>query len=123
MTLDQSKIAFDSRLNYLKRNLTGHTTATYGPASSSVVTSITHGMDNPSFIAVGVELFGDGIIWSNEYVNEFTQSTSSGADFYPTFYSWVDETNISIDLFNGSGPNAESGTIDLYYVVYIDYGD
>lgn len=118
---DLTKLAFDSALNYLKRSETfGKTTGTYGGAGSSVLVDQVHAQGFVPFFIAGVELFNDGVIWSNQYVDEGTLSISA-LDLPPNFSYWCTNNILTVNLQNGTGVYTQAGTVDIYYGTYLDY--
>lgn len=117
MATDLSKLAFDSRLNYLKRSeFSGEGEVTQNPFNE-VLFEVTHSLGYVPFFIAGCDINDDGIIWSNEYVHEFTQS--SGTSTAPkNYFYWCDDTELTILVRNDEGSNI---TRKVYYVVYLDY--
>ena len=123
MSIDLSKISFIASMNYLKRFTEGVLPVTYSvSAGGSTTESVTHNLGYKPYMSVGVDLFDDGIIWSNEYVHPYTQSASLGIDNPPNFRYWTTDTDLTVELINGIDSAVESGAVSSYYVIYLDYG-
>lgn len=120
--VDLNLLSFYSELNYMKRSDTfGSTQITYGSAGTDSIVTIGHNLGYDPFFVVGVELFGDGIIWSNSYVHELTESSIGGIDIPPSLYYWCTDSALTISLRNGFGTGVQTGTVNVYYGVYLDY--
>lgn len=121
MATDLTKIAFDSRLNYLKKfNSVSEQSFTFG--ATYVEEDIDHGLTYIPFWAVGVDLFNNGVIWSNEYVWEYAESSAAGSNAPPNFVTWMTTDTLTVEVYAGSGTNQQSGDSTIYYGVYLDYG-
>lgn len=121
--VDLSKLQYYSELNYMKRSDTfGQDTLAYSTYYPGANLTESHGLGYVPFFLAGVDLFGDGVIWSNQYVHPFTQTSNSGfANEPPQFYVWANETNIIINMRDGLGTGDQSGSRNIYYGVYLDY--
>lgn len=117
MAVDLSKLAFDSRLNYLKRSdFSGEGEVTQDPFNEALF-DVAHNLGYVPFFIAGCDINDDGIIWSNEYVHARTQSSSAGAA-PKNYYYWCDDTELTILVRNNEGNII---TRKVYYVVYLDY--
>lgn len=121
--VDISKLGFYSELNYMKRSDTfGVDNLTYTSSFPGAMLTKTHGLGYVPFFLAGVDLFNDGVIWSNQIVYPYTESSSGGAvDVPPLFFVWGNADNIIINLRNGTDALVQSGSRKVYYGVYIDY--
>lgn len=114
-------LSFYSELNYMKRSDTyGQTNLSFGGSGARTTVDISHNLGYDPFFIMGCDLFNNGIIWSNNWVHEFTQS-SAGSDRQPGFYYWCTDNVLTGCLWNGTGSNATSGSRTFYYGVYLDY--
>ena len=121
MAVDLTKIAFDSRLNYLKRSeFVGNDTVTLGGAGAVSTVTVSHNLGYIPFFSVGAELTDTSTIWSNTRVHELTNSSSGGDAFIELQY-WCTSTTLTIRIVNGTGANVESGNRDVYWAIYLDY--
>jgi len=121
--VDLSKVNFLSSLNYLKResSLVGNSTLTLGGAGTTVTYDVTHNLGYVPFYTIGAEVSQDGILWSNEVVDQYTQTTLTGiSNDYPTLMSWCTTTTLTIALYNNTSP-VQSGAIPIYWSIYLDY--
>ena len=120
--VDLSKLGFYSGLNYLKRSsFVGSEDLTLASSGNSVQKVINHNLGYIPFFQVGADLTNDGTIWSNDVVNQYTETSISGYfPPYPTLTYWCDATNLTIDIYNGTSP-ASSGTRTVYWAIYLDY--
>ena len=119
---DLTKIAFDSRLNYLKRSeFVGSETVTLGGAGSNSTVTVTHGIGDIPFVTVGVNLTDTSTIWSNDRVWSETQSSLSGGDLEIGYNYWITTTTLTIQIRNGDGAYAQSGNRTVYWSIYKDY--
>lgn len=123
MATDLSKLTFDSRENYLKRSeFVGQTSITLAGSAEDASVSVFHSLTYIPFFIVGVDLDDDGVIWSNDKVNERTESSRF---FITTPYLkmdyWSTTTALTVNILNSSDP-VQTGTRKVYYGVYLDYG-
>ena len=119
---DLTKIAFDSRLNYLKRSeFVGSETVTLGGAGSNSTVTVTHGIGDIPFVTVGVNLTDTSTIWSNDRVWSETQSSLSGGDLEIGYNYWITTTTLTVQIRNGDGAYAQSGNRTVYWSIYKDY--
>jgi|TARA_R110000782_G_scaffold262012_1_gene353898 hypothetical protein len=119
---DLTKIAFDSRLNYLKRSeFVGSETVTLGGAGSNSTVTVTHGIGDIPFVTVGVNLTDTSTIWSNDRVWSETQSSLSGGDLEIGYNYWITTTTLTVQIRNGDGAYAQSGNRTIYWSIYKDY--
>jgi hypothetical protein len=120
--MDLTKIAFDSRLNYLKKDssISGTTSITLGGSGATTTHTVTHNLGYIPFFTVGAELVGTGTIWSNNYVHTFTQSSTFGDTPVQLDY-WCTSTTLTIEIRNGTGSGQQSGSRQIYWNIYIDY--
>lgn len=117
MTVDLSKLAFYSGVNYMKRD---------SPSGSDDVgvdstKTATHSLGYIPFYEVYTEIDDSGIIWNNTKIDKFTGTSSTGdVRDNPDVASWTTTTDLTIKLSNNSG---SSGTRKVYWLIYKDYGD
>jgi hypothetical protein len=122
--MDLTKIAFDSRLNYLKKDtaISGSITiALSAGGGGATFDTINHNLGYVPFVIVGGELQNTTTVWSNDYVHTFTQSSASSPNYPVTFTYWWDSTTLTIILINGAGTGQQSGNRTFYYNIYRDY--
>jgi hypothetical protein len=123
MTVDLTKLSFISTLNYLKRDsaLVGSDTITLGSSGSVSTKVVTHNLGYIPFFQVGADIVNDGMIWSNDIVNLYTQTSLSGTStVYPTLMYWVTTTDLTIAFYNNTSP-LQTGTRTVYWAIYLDY--
>jgi hypothetical protein len=121
--MDLTKIAFDSRLNYLKKDtaISGSTTiALSGGGGGATFDTINHNLGYIPFVIVGGELQDTTTLWSNDYVHVYTQAGAT-PNYPVTFTYWWDTTTLTIILINGAGTGQQSGNRTFYYNIYRDY--
>lgn len=128
--LDTAKVFFDSRFNYMKRdistgttNVAPPTTLTYAGLGLYTTTyTITHNLGFVPFFVVYYEPFGDGVIY-------VSKGTRIGARYYnprnlatygPICIAWATTTTLVIEL--GSDLNTFPNPFPVYWVIYKDYG-
>lgn len=112
-------------LNVMKRaDLPGKGLVTYS-ASPEVDAQfvVNHGLGYVPFFIAGADIFRNGVIWSNEYLFEWSYSALGTLDQIPRFSYWCSANELTINLRNGGGTNQQSGDADVFYAVYIDYKD
>lgn len=121
---DLSKLAFDSRLNYLKRSeFVGEESVTLGGAGSSTsFVEITHNLGYVPFFVAGATLQNDSIIWSNEYVHPRTRSSLTGGAQPVNYEYWADENKMVVIIINGLSGGEQSGNRRIFWSIYLDYG-
>lgn len=121
--VDLNLLSFYSELNYMKRSdKVGSAPVTYGAAGTDSSVPIDHNLGYDPFFIAGADLFGDGIIWSNNYVHELTESSLGGAaNIPPALYYWCTDSVLTINLRNGLGTGVQAGTVNVYYGIYLDY--
>lgn len=121
-TTRSSTIAFDSRLNYMKRSEFCGSEPLILPSSGLTVTkTVSHNLGYIPFLQVGANLDDDSIIWSNNQVYEYTQTSLTGVDPPVQLSYWFTDTDLTINLINGTGGLAQSGSRTVYWVIYLDY--
>lgn len=120
---DLDRLSQYYELNVMKRaNLPGSDTITYGSSDTDASVPVNHNLGYPPFCVAGADIFRDGIIWSNNYVHEYTESSVTGySNRRPQFSYWFNNSQLTINLRNGSGTNTQSGAANVYYAVYLDY--
>jgi hypothetical protein len=117
-----TKIAFDSRLNYLKRSeFVGNQTVTLGGAGTTSTVTVAHNIGNIPFVTVGAHLTDTSTIWSNDYVWSETQSSLSGGNLQISYDYWITTTTLTVQIRNGDGAFAQSGNRTVYWSIYKDY--
>jgi hypothetical protein len=121
--MDITKIAFDSRLNYLKKgsDTSGTTSITLGGSGATTTHTVTHNLGYIPFFIVGAELPSTGTIWSNNYVHEFTQSSGTPPNTPVQLDFWCTSTTLTIEIRNGTGTGQQSGSRQIYWNIYLDY--
>jgi hypothetical protein len=119
--MDLSKIAFDSRLNYLKRGFTGSQTVTLGGAGATSTVNVAHNLGYVPFFVVGANLTNTTTIWSNDRVEQYTQTSLSGVDLDIRLRFWSTTNTLTIQIRNGDGALAQSGNRTVYWAIYLDY--
>ena len=120
MATDLTKLAFDSRLNYLKRSeFVGNETITLGGDGSVHTVTVTHNLGYIPFVTVGAHLTDTSTIWSNDRVFSGTQSVG---DRDISLDYWTTTTTLTIRIQNGNGSFVRSGNRIVYWAVYLDYG-
>lgn len=126
MTLDTTKIAFYSGANYMKRipAHTGTTTVTLPSYGNTVTHTVTHNLGYIPQFDISLDIDNDGTIWSSEKVETYTDSSLfPGVDpTVPKVDYWSTTTTLTIRVDNTTTPTY-SGSVVLYWVIYIDYGD
>jgi hypothetical protein len=120
--MDLSKVAFDSRLNYLKKDtdISGSTNISLGGSGANTTHTVTHNLGYIPFITVGANLNNTTDIWSNNRVNELTDS-SGGGDQPVRLAYWYNDTELEIQITNGTGALQQSGLRTIYWNIYRDY--
>ncbi len=118
---DLSKLTFDSRLNYMKRTISGSTDVTLASAGTAVTHTVTHNLGYVPFFIVGAELNDTSTIWSNNRVHEYTRTSLSGVDGPVQLEYWCDDVDLTIRIVNGGGALAQSGDRTIYWIIYLDY--
>lgn len=124
MAVDLTKLSFYSAVNYLKRDssLVGSTALTLPASGLSVSHTVTHNLGYVPFFIAGAELQDTSIIWSNNYVHEYTESISASPNFPVTFGYWCSATELTIEITNGGGTGVQTGSRDVWWIIYLDYG-
>lgn len=128
MMPDLSKLSFYSLVNYLKRdsNLENTTLLTLPASGSSVSYPINHNFGYVPQVYVGVDADNDGIIWSNQKVHAYTDTSASGlaaSDVQQVLSSYtVDENQLVIYLENQT-TTAAGQQRRIYWTIYKDYGN
>lgn len=121
---DLSKLNFDSEVNYMKRSsISGSTPITLGSDGTETSYTVHHGLGYIPIIHVSYDASGNGIIWSGDKVNLYTDSSAGGlfaAD--PQLLYWVDTQDLTIEVVNNTDPVA-TGTRTIYWIIYLDYGN
>lgn len=120
---DLTKLAFFSGVNYLKRSAVSGSTALTLPSHGSTVTyTVTHSLGYIPFFQVFADQGGDGTIWGASKLDPYTDTSLTGTDLvFPTLVSWVTTTTLVISLINNTTPTA-TGTRNIYWLIYQDYG-
>lgn len=120
--MDVSKLQFFSQLNYMKRSkFVNSSNVTLPSAGNSVSVDINHLLNYIPFFIAGVEVDNDGIVWSNNKVHAFTESSQASSDTPVYFEYWSTANVMTIDIINGIGSGAQSGLRRVYWGVYVDY--
>jgi hypothetical protein len=125
MPIDNTKIAFSSEQNYLKRSpdLEGNTLLTLPSVGNSVTHTVTHDLGYIPFFHLGIDTNNDGIVWANDIVSEYSETSLTGIESLipdPELFYWVTTTTLTIGLINHPG---DAGTRSIYWAIYLDYGD
>src|SRR3990167_9755668 len=102
MTVDLTKLAFFSGVNYLKRDTTvGTTLLTLGGSGTTVTHTVTHNLGYIPFYEVFTEIDNVNIIWNNTKIYYSTDTSSGGGlESSPALTSWVTTTDLVIKLTN-----------------------
>lgn len=123
--MDVTKIAFYSGANYMKRSsTTGHTTVTLPAYGSTVTATEAHVLGYVPDFDVFVDIDGDGILWAGEKIDQYTESSLTGIvdPSSPTIEYWSTANVLTVNINNTTTPTA-TGTRDVYWVIYLDYGN
>lgn len=127
-TPDLSLLSFYSLSNYLKRDasIEGTTLLTIPSAGNVVSHSVSHNYGYTPQVYVGVDADNDGIIWSNQKVHSFTETSLGGlieSDIQQILSSYyIDDTQLVIYLENQT-TTASGQQRRIYWVIYKDYGN
>jgi len=121
---DLSKLSFFSAENYMKKDVanSGSTTLTLGAAGAVTSHTVNHNLGYVPFFIVGAQLQTTRILWSNDYVHAYTQSVSASPDYPVALEFWCTTTQLTIRLRNGAGTGEQSGSREVYWNIYKDYG-
>lgn len=121
---DLSKLAFDSRQNYMKRSeFTGSADLVLGTDNEVTTYTVTHDLGFVPFFIVGAEQNDSSTIWSGNRVHEYTKTGGFSANVPVELEYWCDETDLTIRIVNGRGTGSQAGqTRTVYWIIYLDYG-
>lgn len=120
-------IFFTSNRNYMKKDPSSGTTSIAPPTTPSgfnYVTNftVTHNLGFVPMYKVSYEPFGDGVIWSPLAVSgggaQVTNPLNTATNG-PGLYSWVNSTQLFIQLFYFS--NTLPNSYPIYWSIYKDY--
>lgn len=121
MAIDLTNIAFASKENYLKRDSTIAVTKTTGAVGSGTEVlsfEYTHGLGYVPFVAIGLTVEDDDIIWSGGRVDTTTGSTLFGFDEERSLY-YVDDQKVYAKIFVFDSFRDRT----VYFLTYLDYND
>lgn len=122
MAVDLTKIAFDSRLNYLKRDgtISGSQVVALTAGTDETIT-INHNLGYIPFYTVAATISDDSIIWSNNISVRNYAGTVLLSD--PTIRSYATTTQLVITYINNLVTNTKqiTGNRTVYYNIYLDY--
>lgn len=122
MTVNLSKLAFYSGVNYMKRStFVGSADLALPAHGGSVSTTITHSLGYIPFFQVFSEIDATSTIWTPSKLDKYTDSTLSSDTTDPTLSSWPTTTTLTIRIDNNTTPTA-TGTRTVYWIIYLDYG-
>lgn len=122
MSVNLSRLAFYSGVNYMKRSsFVGSATLTLPAYSGSVTTTISHNLGYIPDIEVSSEIDNSSTIWTPNKLDKWTESSLSSDTTDPTLTWWTTTTTLTIRIDNFTSPTA-TGTRIVYYTVYLDYG-
>ena len=114
---------FTGEKNYLKRAPSSGSRTVAAPATLSAwsnyitTTTIPHGLSYIPEVRVYYEPFNDGRIFPN--TGERFLAYGGGLNVGDIICNWeIDATNLTIYLESAT---AETGTIPIYWVIYLDY--
>lgn len=121
---DETLLAFDSRVNYMKRStITDQAAIALGAVGTTTTKVITHNLGYIPVVHVSFEPTGDGTIFPSEKINKYTESSIDTPTITdPTLTYWFDTTTLTIELNNLTTPTA-TGSRMVYWVIYLDYGN
>lgn len=125
MTIDLSKLAFLSTVNYMKRSPpnTGSTPLALPGSGLTTSYSVTHNFGYIPYFDVFVDIDNDGVIWAGEKVDRYTDSSNTGVSpAAPSVDYWSTTTVLTISINNSTSPVA-TGSRTIYWVTYLDYGN
>lgn len=113
MGVDLNKLNYYSGANYMKRYISDKRNVGTSPLN------ISHPLGHVPQFVYYADLFNDGMLWyGGERVFEGTESTSGGVDANPEIVAWVTASTLTFD-----SRYYTSGTRQVYFVLYRDYGD
>lgn len=117
---DLTKLGYYSQTNFLKRDdgLSGGTVLSITTAQAFNSITINHNLGYIPFYTYAAELSGSGIIWSTQVTRRNLQS-AAGSDELQMF-SYATTTTLTLGITNTDPP--KNASIDIYYVIYLDYG-
>lgn len=121
--VDLSKLGFFSGANYMKRDaISGQETLTLGAFGATTTKTAEHNLGYIPFYEVHTEIDDDDTIWHSTKVYDITE-TSLGGQMPPDpiLTTWITTTDLTINLDNTTDP-AASGTREVYWLIYKDYG-
>jgi hypothetical protein len=124
MIADLDKLIFLSTVNYMKRDSTcGTDTLTLGALYATTPKTVDHNLNYIPFFEVYCDFSGDGVLWAGEKVGEYTESSLSVTlEAWPILERWITTTTLTMNLINSTSPTA-TGTRDIYWLIYLDYGN
>lgn len=128
MTVDLSKVAFYSEVNYMKRDVEfcGSTTLTLPAYGDTVSYEVEHNMEFIPFYTVNAEIDEADTIWTGGKISELSEQFYLSGLFqdptYPILSHWTTTTTLTIQLDNTTSPTATGDRV-IYWLIYKDYGD
>lgn len=123
--VDLSKFIFYSQVNYMKRSeeFTGNANKSISGTGEAVATeTVTHNLGYVPQFDVYMDVEGDGTLWyDGSIVWEGTEAIGGASTPYVEMRSHSNTTQLVmyIDDFTSGGT---SGTRDIYWLIYLDYG-
>lgn len=122
MSTDLTKLAFDSRLNYLKRDntISGSEVVSLTAGTDETIT-VNHDLGYIPFYTVAATIEDDSIIWSTNISVRNYAGTVLLSD--PTIRSYATTTQLVITYLNNlvTTANRITGNRTVYYIIYSDY--
>lgn len=119
--IDISKISFWSEANYMKRSeLCGSASLTLDAGGGTVTQTIPHNLGYIPFFEVYCDQNGNGIIWSQQKINLYTETSLFATLPDPQVTAWSTTDILTINLSN---PNLDSGDRTVYWLIYLDWGN
>lgn len=113
MSVDLDKLNYYSGVNYMKRYISD----VRNVGASSV--NYTHSLGYVPQFVYYADLFGDGMLWyGGERVSEGTESTAGGLSMGLEILAWINTSTLTLYPRNHS-----SGSKEVHFVVYRDYGE
>lgn len=112
--IDESKLAFWSGANYMKRLIQDSQDVAVSAFSSQTIT-VSHNLGHiPGELVVAMNIANDGTLWvNNPYYDPLIDTP-----LYPTFNYWADDNTLTIRVDNQT---SGTKTMTVYWVIYMDY--
>ena len=120
-------VQYDSRKNTMKRHTVSDVVYIDAPKtlaysfSYATTVAIPHGLGFVPVFRTYMEPFKDGVIWPSlsGRIEGNAQNPLNTSLQGPTLISWIDSTNIYLQLF--ASTNTFTGTYPCYYIIYRDF--